>query len=200
MIKYTHEMIDWMRENRPKLLATEFTHAFNQKFDCATNKRALLTRCKAFGIKTGRSGQFQKAHQPHNKGKKGIRLSPSTEFKKGIVPHNTVAIGTEVVDKKDGYTKVKIANPNVWKQKHIIMWEQYHGKLKPKGFAIIFLDCNRTNFSKNNLLLISRAALCVLNKRGLSQQPTLLKPTIIAAAELEVALGKVNRNKDYLCQ
>ena len=39
----------------------------------------------------------------------------------------------------DGYWYVKIKHPNVWRCKHILLWENANGKI-PKGHRLIFLD------------------------------------------------------------
>ncbi|WP_083612210.1 HNH endonuclease [Paenibacillus sp. P32E] len=36
----------------------------------------------------------------------------------------------------------------------------------PKGHAIIFGDGDRQNFDPNNLILITRGQLAIMNKRG----------------------------------
>ena len=45
------------------------------------------------------------------------------------------------------------------------MWEQYHNRKVPKGKVVIFLDGNKTNFEIDNLKLISRGALLILNRK-----------------------------------
>lgn len=41
--------------------------------------------------------------------------------------HNTL-VGDEVIN-DFGYVKVKVAEPNVWKFKHRIVWELAHGEI-----------------------------------------------------------------------
>ena len=54
--------------------------------------------------------------------------------------------GTEVMT-TDGYLKIKIAEPNVWRFKHIIEWEKYHGEV-PEGMLISFKDGDGSGFGK----------------------------------------------------
>jgi len=70
-------------------------------------------------------------------------------------------IGTE--NTKKGYVRVKIAEPNVWKYKHILIWEQSNGSL-PDGHIVIFADKNNRNFDINNLIAITRKQLAVMNR------------------------------------
>ena len=103
--------------------------------------------------------QFGKGHVPANKGKK---LSPElramiapTMFKKGDIPRNHREVGSERVN-VDGYIEIKVAEPNVWKQKHRVIWEAAHGPI-PKGHNIQFKDGNHLNVALDNLYCISRA-------------------------------------------
>ncbi len=110
------------------------------------------------------TGHFEKGHASWNKGKKGW-TAPGTEkthFQKGHMPKNHREVGSERVD-PDGYTYVKIAEPNKWALKHRLIYEQHYGKL-PKGQAVIFKDQNRQNFAPENLMPVTRAELSVLNR------------------------------------
>ena len=89
--------------------------------------------------------RFMKGHIPANKGKK---MSPevyvkcsSTMFRKGNITCNTRPVDFERLT-KDGYTEVKTAEPNVWKLKHRLIWEQVHGPI-PEGCNIQFRNGNR---------------------------------------------------------
>ena len=91
----------------------------------------------------------------------GQEKSRRNLFPKGHRPHNRDSVGTERV-KFDGYLWRKIAEPNKWKQVHIILWEEKNGPL-PEGMCLTFLDGNRMNLSLDNLMLISRAENGYLN-------------------------------------
>ena len=75
------------------------------------------------------------------------------KFKKNNTPHNKKEIGYEFVDKRSGYTYIKINEPNEWVFKHRYIYEQYYGEI-PKGYSVIFLDQNKNNFRKENLVLV----------------------------------------------
>lgn len=122
--------------------------------------------------------RFMKGHIPANKGKK---MSPevyvkcsSTMFRKGNITCNTRPVGFERLT-KDGYTEVKTAEPNVWKLKHRLIWEQVHGPI-PEGCNIQFRNGNRQDIRIENLYLISRAeqlkeenSLCARYPEGLQK-------------------------------
>lgn len=74
-----------------------------------------------------------------------------TTFKKGHVPANKVELGHERKD-KDGYWLVKVAEPNVFKHKHRVLWEKHYGPI-PKGLVVSFIDGNPDNVCIGNLCI-----------------------------------------------
>ena len=105
-------------------------------------------------------GCFKKGSVSWNKGRKGTHFSPETEFKKGSVPANKCVVGTTKIRtrRRDGQSHawIKVAEPNKWKQRHRLVWEEMHGSL-PKGFVIHRLDGDSLNDEITNLVAMSRA-------------------------------------------
>lgn len=105
------------------------------------------------------AARFAKGHVPDNKGKK---VSPETYakcqptmFKRGHRPVNHREVGEERIN-VDGYIEVKVAEPNRWKLKHRVIWEQHNGAI-PKGFNVQFKNHNPLDCRIENLYLISKA-------------------------------------------
>ena len=94
-----------------------------------------------------------------------IKAVKNHGFKKGNVPKNYRPIGSERIT-KDGYIEIKVKDPNEWQLKHRVLWENQHGKI-PENHILIFLDGNRLNCSIENLKLVSRSELLILNRRKL---------------------------------
>ena len=163
--KYTKEQKEWFKKYVPGHSHREIMEEFNRRFAPAeiTLKR-VAAYIKNNGLNTGRTGQFQKGHVPYNKGLKGIRLSPASEFKKGNRPHNALPVGS-VVMTTGGYLQTKIAEPNKWKRNHILLWESEFGPV-PKGSCIILKDQDRTNITLENLALVTRRELLEMNGQG----------------------------------
>lgn len=90
-----------------------------------------------------------------------------------------VPIGTEYT-KPDGMVLVKIAK-NKWEYKQRLLYQKYHNvKLTTDDF-IIFLDQDRTNFSKKNLGRISRKeAGYMVNQKMFSKNSEVTKTGILA--------------------
>lgn len=116
---------------------------------------------------------FQKGHVPANKGLRRPGWGPGrmkeTQFRKGERRGVAVlvykAIGTERVS-KDGYLERKVNDDlplqRRWRAVHLIEWEKANGPL-PRGFAVSFVNGDKTDRRLENLTLISRADLCRRN-------------------------------------
>lgn len=125
---------------------------------------------KNHGLKSGIDARFKLGSEPFNKGKEKTWIGgEATQFKKGHKPHNYVPVGSERVN-GDDYVDIKIADPNRWRGKHLIVWEEQNGRPVPKGHAVIFGDGNRRNFERDNLILVSRGQLAIMNKNGLANR------------------------------
>ena len=64
----------------------------------------------------------------------------------------------------------------------------------PKGRIVIFSDGNRRNFDIDNLRLVSRAELCLFNKRGYSTAPAEVRPTLLLVTQLDRAVIQEEKN------
>ena len=125
-------------------------------------------------MKNGIDRKFQKGQTAWNENMKGLDLAgengKKTQFKKGQKPMNYKPVGYERVCKRDGYVKIKVSDTgryqDRWKLKHRIVWEKAYGKI-PENHTLIIADGNKENLSLDNLILVSRSELALLNKQGL---------------------------------
>lgn len=107
---------------------------------------------------------FKPGHKSWNKGMKGLQLSTErTRFKPGNIPPTTVPVGTErwtTPGPKDmnprSYLQRKVAEPNVWRLVHHIVWEEAHGPIPP-GHIVRFKTPDTTDISSSNLMCVTRA-------------------------------------------
>lgn len=134
----------------------------------------------------GKAYRFKKGMVTWNKGIKGYMGANKTSFKKGTIPPNTVEIGTETKD-RDGYVKVKVEQPNFWKLKHRLIWENRFGSI-PDKHAVIFINGDKDNFDLTNLALVHRRDLLYFNRHG--KYP----PEIIDAQKLIYQLKNLIKN------
>jgi len=129
------------------------------------------------------SGRFQKGSIPHNKGKKNWWDNKSV-FEKGNITWNHRQIGEERIN-NEGYVYIKVAEPNKWRLKHRVIYEQHHGDI-PKGSIVRFYDNDKLNHDIENLFCVSRAENAILNKSKFTNEPIELKKTLVLMAKLKV--------------
>jgi hypothetical protein len=150
---------------------------------------------KRFGINNGIDSKFKKGQAPHNKGKKMSKemyekLRP-TMFQKGCC-HNARPVGTERVD-RDGYVRIKVAQPNKWELKHVVVWESYYGKV-PEGHLVIFLDGDKHNFDIDNLQIITLAENLFLNKKRMRFNDKELTSAAVNVAKVTSIIQKKRKD------
>jgi hypothetical protein len=132
------------------------------------NNSYLLGNQFAAGAKPNATA-FKKGNIPWTKGRKGIHLSPETEFKKGHVSPKRKPVGTITIRIGKNKTRrrwIKIKNPNVWIEYAKYIWIKNNGEI-PKGFLIHHIDEDCLNDNKNNLALVTRSAHMNLHRHTL---------------------------------
>lgn len=193
MKKYNQEHLDFLKSNCKGKTCKEIAKMFSKKFFLVTAKQIsnLKKRYKIISFGKGVT-KFEKGHIPFNKGLKGVNGYSNTRFKKGQKPHNTLPLGTERIT-KDGYIEVKIKEPNKWKLKQRIIWEEHYGKI-PKNHIVIFSDKNISNFNIDNLLLVSRNELLCMNKHGLISEDKDLTKAGNITAKIKIKINEILKN------
>lgn len=161
----------------------ELADLFNQKFNTNVTSRTIKSYKANNKLNSGLSGKFRKGQTPHNKGKKMPKevyeKVKHTMFANGNVPPNHRPVGSERIS-KDGYIEVKVAEPNKWRLKQRVVYEEAKGKI-PEGYTIIFLDGNKRNFDIDNLRCITRSELLYLNCNGLNNSNEITETGILMA-------------------
>ena len=143
----------------------ELVTLMNEEFDYEFSSQQIESALRRYNLKTGNTGQFKKYREPWNKGFKGYMGANKTSFKKGNIPPNYKSVGSERVT-RDGYTEVKIKDPNKWELKHRHIYKKHYGEI-PSGYNVIFADKNISNFDIDNLILVSKAEMLMLNREKL---------------------------------
>ena len=129
---------------------------------------------------------FKKGHKSWNKGKKGIHLSPETEFKKGQKGINWKATGTISCRTDKGNKQrqwIKIEEPNIWIEYAKFIWIKNNGKIS-KGYLIHHIDNNSMNDNINNLALLTRKAHFQIHNIGEMGRKALARKRVNATPEL----------------
>lgn len=192
---YTEKEKDFLAAFIPGHTYKEIAEKFSEKFGWQIKTTQVKGYMGNHGINNGLTGRFQKGHVPHNKGEKGICIPGSEKgwFQKGNVPINHRPVGSERVN-IDGYIEIKVAEPDKWKLKHRVVWEEHHGKIPP-NHIVIFADENKEHCDIENLRLIERGANLAMNRNGLRHVPVEFLDTAIGIANLNVAKSKAKKKK-----
>lgn len=182
-MKYTDEMKQFILDNYKGRYNQELADLFNQKFNTNITSRMIKSYKANNKLNSGLTGKFRKGQTPHNKGKKMPKevyeKVKHTMFAKGNVPPNHRPVGSERIS-KDGYIEVKVAEPNKWRLKQRVVYEEAKGKI-PEGCTIIFLDGNKQNCNIDNLRCITRSELLYLNCNGLNNSNEITETGILMA-------------------
>lgn len=187
----TAEQHAFLAEQFPRLSRKALAEAMNQRFGLSLNFIQIANYAKRYGIRSGRTGQFEPGLRPWNTGLKGVIHRNRTTFRKGNVPGNTREIGAERVD-DEGYIWIKTAQrnpytgaPTRFQLKHAAVWEAANGPV-PKGHALRFIDGDKSNCALENLELVSLAENLHLNRIGYANAPAEARKTAMLLARVEV--------------
>lgn len=194
-MRYTPEMRTFIAENVKGRHYAELADMFNERFGTEVTASQMDAYAGNHRMRNGLDCRLKPGNVPYNKGQKGIH-APGCEkgwFKKGGVPHNHLPVGSEVI-RTDGYLQVKIAEPNKWKLKHLLVWEEANGP-KPKGAILLFKDGNRLNVTLENLALITRSELATLNRWDLLKKDAELTEVAINIAKLKHATAQAKKSR-----
>lgn len=169
-IKISNEQIEFLKNNVKGTSDKDLLKKFNERFNVNFNINQIMHYKRVLGLKNGND----------------------TKFKKGLEPHNKKSIGCEFIDKATGYTYIKIAEPRTWIQKQRYIYEKYYGAI-PEDYSIIFLDGDKTNFSKDNLKAIKRRDKLVMKNLKLFTNNSLLTENGLLTAQIINRLHDLRR-------
>lgn len=189
----TEEQIDFVKVNYPSMTRLELTEALNNKFKLSLKLTQVVAFVKNHGIKSGRTGQYEKGQAPFNAGTKGVMKQNKASFKKGHTPHNHAPVGSTTVD-TEGFHKIKVANPDVWEFTHRRAFEKANGPI-PESHAVVFIDGDRDNLDLSNLELISRGELGARNKFGVNNLPGELRPIASNIVKIRLKVSEIKKQR-----
>jgi hypothetical protein len=158
---YTYEQVSWLRNHRQHTIE-EMTMMFNERFNVSLSKASIAKAC------------LHREIYSENK-----RWTASNH------PSRESAIGHERI--KDGYLYVKVASPNKWRWKHLIVYEKNYGPI-PEGYKVFFKDQNTLNCDPENLTLVTNAELARLSKIQYKKQHDEIKPVLLTLVRLNQAI------------
>lgn len=188
---WSTEEKNYLKQITPGHHYKEIQDLMNNKFNLDFTLNQIKGAINRYNLNTGFTGQFNKGHEPVNKGVKGVVYEgcKKTWFKKGEIPKNHRPVGSERIN-VDGYVEIKVAEPSKWRLKHQVVWEKHKGSI-PNGYVVIFGDGNKLNLDINNLVLVSKNQLLILNRYKLIQNDADLTRTGVIIADLHQKISEV---------
>lgn len=204
---WTQEEIDTLSRLYPNHYASEIAEILGRgisSIHCKAQSLGLESsreKIQRTGYEASKSpasiaARFQKGSVPLNKGKK---VSPEiyskmqpTMFKKGQTPLNHRDVGSERVNVY-GYIEIKVAEPNRWRLKHRIIWEQVNGTI-PRGYNVQFKNHNPLDCRIENLYLISKAEQMAKENSLWAKYPKEIQEIIHLKGVVNRAIHKAEKN------
>ena len=113
-------------------------------------------------------------------------------FKKGRTPVNHRDVGAERVNVY-GYIEIKVSEPNSWRLKHRVMWEQVNGTI-PRGYNVQFKNHNPLDCRIENLYLISKAEQMAKENSFYAKYPKKIQEIIHLKGVVNRAIHKAEKN------
>ena len=205
--KWIQEEIDTLTRMYPNHYAREIAGILGRgisSIHCKARSLGLessLEKIRRVGYETSKkpasiARRFQNGSVPLNKGKK---VSPEvyskiqpTMFKKGHTPVNHREVGSERINVY-GYIEIKVAEPNSWRLKHRVMWEQVNGII-PRGYNVQFKNHNPLDCRIENLYLISKAEQMAKENSFYAKYPKKIQEIIRLKGVVNRAIHKVEKN------
>ena len=172
--KLTQEELDFIKDNCVGKYNQELADMFNKKFNKNVTARQIKD-CKS--LHKWRSGIDCK----FKKGKEEVINPPKPLYSEMIS-----------YDGKRKITYIKTGK-NKWEKKHLFLYKKYHGSI-PKNCNVIFLDGDRDNFSKDNLVCIPRQQHRIMAGNNLYFNDKQLNETSIIIAKLLEKAKEKERN------
>lgn len=193
---FTDEQAAFVKENVVGLSCQELTDRVNVAFNLQITVKQMNGYKKNRKLNSGFDSRFKKGNIPVNKGTKGMFNvgGNKTSFVKGSQPQNYLEIGSEVT-RADGYVAVKIGHPNVWTLKHRMIWEAENGKI-PKDCVLLFADQDKSNVTIENLMLVKRANIAIMNRKNLLQNNREGNQTAVIISDVFRTLAKKERRNE----
>lgn len=195
----TDGQAEWMRRSCAGMTPAQTAAALNAEFGLSITAGQARSLRRNRHMPSGRDTRFKAGGVPFNKGLRwggymsadGMARAAASQFKRGGVPWNSLPVGS-VRAGKGGYLRVKVAEPNVWRFLHRVVWERERGPV-PRGMHVMFLDGDVANCAVGNLALITAGEHAVMSKRGLFARDAELARLGIAAARLSVRAADARR-------
>jgi len=105
---------------------------------------------------------------------------------------NSLPLFSETVFRDVVHVKTKRGH---WEPKHRFIWEKENGPI-PHNHVLIFKDGDKNNISLENLMLVSRRELAIINKKKLLDVANAYRETAVLTGKLIAKTAELERDKN----
>jgi len=195
---WTDQDIEYLRQHFPDQPTSAVCKQLGRSYNSVAGKALNLRIHKSEAFRNdpvlsgrtsngnrGGSTRFKPGQRAWNKGMKGLQIGgQETQFKPGMLPHNTKYDGA--ISVRNGYKYIRISKGK-WIELHRHVWIQNHGSI-PHGHNVMFKDGDRMNCALENLELISNTDKMIRNT--VQRYPEEIRETIRMKAVLTRTIHK----------
>ena len=199
---YPKGVYEFIRDNSWGVSSLEMANMVNEKFGTNFSQTGMKQFRQRHGIKSGCTGWYQKGHPPGTKGKTlaeickndpdKIARVKSTQFPKGHKPVNELPVGT-VTKTTSGYLirkkQIEGSQWERWEFVHKAVWIEHNGEI-PEGMVVMFKDNNKENCDISNLMLVSRAEIFQMARKGFFFEDPELTEAGLNLVRIRIQAGK----------
>lgn len=179
---YTPEMISFLEIHIQGTSFRVLAEIFNTRFGCNKKWETIKSACCRRGMYNGVDTR------------RSIGSIPKNSFLPGDIPKNYRPVGSEHIDSY-GFVSIKTADPDHWRLKHHVVWEQKNGAL-PKGSIVIFADGDKRNFTPDNLIALTRSEFCYLREHKLLSDDAETNKTAVLIAKVAIRAVQLQPRKN----
>lgn len=167
---YTEEQRQFIVTNYPLYDPRDFVEMFNKKFGTNKRNKTLVKYANYLGLSLTKDAYSEMCRNSSNN--RRAKIGDVSIYKNGRA-----------------YMKTE----NGWREASIVVWEKEHGKI-PDGFRAIYLDGDTTNYSLDNIAIVTKEDLGVIASLKIaSGNPEVVK-TAIMWCELYHKLGMTHKD------
>ncbi len=179
---WTEEKLKWLEQSKSLYQDREdILNAFNKYFNTSVSLRTLGLVCNKFRIVLPKANRLLRKS-----------LEASWISSRGFTEK---AIGDDI-SWGNNLTFIKVSDSKITSQRYVLknryLYEQYHDIKLKSGDCVVHLDGDKTNYTKDNLYLITRSINAIMTKYSLYSKDSFNTLSRIKYSEWRVKLIKLN--------
>jgi hypothetical protein len=161
---YTKAEIHFIERTVPGRSYEETRQLFNERFGTSLTFGQIQRVLHRLGLKNGRVMRFGPDRPSPSKGKKGIIPPGFQKWREsGGKNSNERPVGDEIINY---FGHIMVKTTKGWKPRRVVIWEETYGPI-PEGHVIILVNGNKSDMSLDNMFMVSKRELAMMNRFGL---------------------------------